>query len=122
MFSWFGVKLLSFKNKLIFMGNFSQIVILSFCQKNSLKNDQNNFFFILKILILIFNFLNFETPSPKPHPLTLNSKSILVNPRVKIYFYSLIKLILVIFFIECYFCDKNLKMVILGNFLILVIL
>ena len=66
--------------------------------------------FILKILILIFNFLKFETISPKSHPLTLNPKSRLINPNVKIHFHPLIKLILVIFFIERYFCDKNLKM------------
>ena len=32
---------------------------------------------------------------------------------LKIYFYILIKLILIIFFIEDYFCDKNLKISIL---------
>ena len=73
-------------------------------------------FFYLKILILIFYFLKFETLSPKFHPLTLNSESILVNTRVKIYVYHLIKLILVIFFTDGYFCDKNLKIVILENF------
>ena len=58
-----------------------------------------------------FNFFkkNFETLSPKPHPLTLNSKSRLVNPRIKTHFYFLIKLILVIFFIDGYFCDKKNK-------------
>ena len=58
---------------------------------------------------LIFYFLKFETLFPKTHPLTLNPKSRLVNLRIKIHFYHLIKLILVIFFTEDYFCDKNLK-------------
>ena len=61
-------------------------------------------------------FLKFETLFPKPHPLTLNHKSKLVNHRVKMYFYLLIKLLLVIFLIEARFCDKNLKNVILRNF------
>ena len=66
----------------------------------------------------IFNifFFKFETLSPNPNPLTLNPKFRLVNPRVKIYFYSLIKLILLIFFVEGYFCDKKLKNAILENF------
>ena len=42
-----------------------------------------------------FNFLKFETLSPKPHPLTLNHKSKLVNTRVKIHFYPLPKFILI---------------------------
>ena len=46
---------------------------------------------------IYFYFFKFEFLSPKPHPLTLNPKSKLVNSRVKMYFYSLIKLILVIF-------------------------
>ena len=65
----------------------------------------NNYFFLKK----------FETISPKLHTLTLNHKSRLVNPKVKIYFYHLIKLITTIFFIKGYFCDKNLKITILGN-------
>ena len=60
-------------------------------------------------------FKNFETVSPKLHPLTLNHKFRLVNSRKK-YFYLLIKLILVIFFIDDYFCDKNLKIDILEIF------
>ena len=72
--------------------------------------------FYFEIFNIYFLFLYFETISPKPHPLTLNSKSRLVNPMVKIYFYPLIKLILVIFFIEVYFYDKNLKMAIIENF------
>ena len=67
----------------------------------------------------IFNIFKFETLSPKLHPLTLNPKFRLINSRVEILFYPLIKLILVIFFIESYFCDKNLKIVILGNWTIL---
>ena len=73
-------------------------------------------FFVLKILIFMFYFLKFETLSPKAHPLTLNPKYRLVNHRVKIHFYPLIKLILVIFFIKGYFCDKKLKETIVGNF------
>ena len=57
--------------------------------------------------------------SPNPHPLTQNPKSRLVNPMIKIHFYHLIKLIFVIFFIENYFCDKNLKNDILQYFSII---
>ena len=73
-------------------------------------------YFYFEIFIFIFYFLNFETLTPKLHPLTLNPKFRLVNPKVKIYFYHLIKLILFIFFIESYFCNKNLKNAILENF------
>ena len=72
--------------------------------------------FYFKILIFIFYFKKFKILSPKPYPLTLNHKFRLVNPKVKIHLYLLIKFILVICFIENYFCDKNLKMSILGNF------
>ena len=92
------------------MVNNSQIVFSKFLlQNNSQKRNNLNIFFILKILIFIFYFLKFETISPKSHSLTLNPKYKLVSSRVKMYFYSLIKLILVIIFIENYFCDKNLK-------------
>ena len=74
-----------------------------------------SFYFENFNFIFLF-FFKFETLSPKPHPLTLNPKSRLVKPKVKIQFYPLIKLIFVIFFIESYFCDKNLKMTILRNF------
>ena len=43
--------------------------------------------FYLEILIFIFYFLKFETMSPELNPLTLNSKSRLVNSRVKIHCY-----------------------------------
>ena len=66
--------------------------------------------------ILIYFFFKFETISPKTHFLTLNSKSISVKPKVKMYFYHLIKLILVIFFTECYFCENKLKINIIENF------
>ena len=47
------------------------------------ENDQNSlFFFNFENLKFIFYFFKFKTLSSKPHPLTLNSQSILVNPRV----------------------------------------
>lgn len=42
-----------------------------------------------------FIFIKFETLYLKSHHLTLNRK------------YKLVKNILIIFFIECYFCDKK---------------
>ena len=101
----------------LFRGNSLKQPYLSFYHKIALKKEMtkithfyfenfNNYFFKKK----------FETISPKLHPLTLNHKSRLVNPKVKIHFYHLIKLITTIFFIEGYFCDKNLKITILGNF------
>ena len=94
---------------------FSQITIFKFLSQNSPREKMT------KITLFYFEnfnfiFLKFETLSPKFHPLTLNPKFRLVNSSVKIHFYPLIKLILVIFFIEDYFCDKNLKNAILGNF------
>ena len=72
--------------------------------------------FYFEIFNIYFYFLKFETISLKTHSLTLNPKSRLANPKIQTYFYSLIKLILVIFFIEGYFYDKNLEMTILDNF------
>ena len=51
----------------------------------------------MKFYIFSFYFFKFETISPKTHHLTLNSKSRLVNFKVKIHFYPLITLILVIY-------------------------
>ena len=66
----------------------------------------------------IFYFLKFETLSPNPHPLTLNSKSRLINPMRCIFtpFDKTIKSILVIFIFKVYICDKNFFKSILGNF------
>ena len=63
------------------------------------ENDQNSHFYFENFNFNFFIFFfKFETLSPKLHLLTLNPKSRLVNPRVKIHFYPLIKFILVIFF------------------------
>ena len=72
----------------------------------------NSLFFILKILIFIFYYLKFKLYPQNP---TLNLKFILVYLRVKTHLYFLIKFILVIFFIKCYYCDKNLKIAVLEN-------
>ena len=63
------------------MGNSLKYLFLSFCHKNIFqkeKNDQNSIFHFGKFN-LFFYFLKFETLSPKLHPLTLNSKSRLIN-------------------------------------------
>ena len=70
----------------------------------SKENDLNSLFYFE---IFNFYFLKFETLSSKPHSLTLNPKFRIVIPRVKMYFYPLINLILVIFFIENYFVTKT---------------
>ena len=79
---------------------------LSFCHKIALKkeNDQNSLFYFE---IFNFNFFKFETLSSKSHLLTINPKSTLVNSMVKIHFHPLIKLILIILFIESYFVTKT---------------
>ena len=102
-------------SKMIILSN---SFLSSFVTKNSTQERKwpKQPLFILKILILIFNVLKFETLSPKLHHLTINPKSRLANPRVKTHVYPLIKLILVIFFIDSYVCDKNLKKTILENF------
>ena len=99
-------------------GKFFRVVIFKFLSQNNSQERKMTkiVFFIFKFLIFIFYFVKFETLSPKLHHLTLNLKSTLVNPIVKTHFYLLIKLSLVIIFIENYFCDKNSKMVLLENF------
>ena len=67
--------------------------------------------FCFEIFNIYFFILKFKIISSKTQHLILNSKSILVNPKI-----LLIKLILLIFFVKCYFRETKLKMSIVENF------